>query len=401
MLPLIGMLAPLVVLPLVSRVGGPQVWQGLGVGQAVGAVASVVVMWGWWALGPVLYSRANDESSRHALYVESLQQRTLIFLVVAPIAAILSAAISPSGSEMFAALISIGSAGVGLAPNWYAIGAGKPRLLATFASAPNAIAVIVSAVVIAIWQQIWIYPALLLISTIVPPFILARWLTRRPLAYLVTPTSLIRGLRRQAPVAATNLLGQSYAGAPVPVVSAFFSISQASQFVSADRLYRMSGYAINALSSSLHGWVLENGSPHPRRQRAALGLHVMLGIAGGTCIALVGPLFTAVLFGSDVGADFLTCLFYGLSFVFLSVTTALSKNLLIPAGRVRVTFTAGLAAAVTGFPFMILSSLLFSSSWVVAAVLAGSEMIITAILVIPAARVMIALSQKDPDEPIE
>lgn len=61
-LPLIGMLAPIVVLPIVARVGGPLGWQSIGVGQSVGVVASIAVMWGWWATGPPMYIKLNNRA---------------------------------------------------------------------------------------------------------------------------------------------------------------------------------------------------------------------------------------------------------------------------------------------------------------------------------------------------
>jgi PST family polysaccharide transporter len=74
---------------------------------------------------------------------------------------------------------------------------------------------------------------------------------------------------------------------------------------------------------------------------------------GGALLAFLGPLATEVLFGAPVRATAATCMFYGVSFLFISASSPLMRNLLIPFGGQRLILVWTAISAVLGLGVMI------------------------------------------------
>ena len=89
------------------------------------------------------------------------------------------------------------------------------------------------------------------------------------------------------------------------------------------------------------------------------------------------------MFGPDVAAPRDVCVWYGLAFLFLSVSTPPIRNLLIPAGRVRLVLGWTLGSAVVGLALMVAAAVAGWSAGVAAA-MAVSEALLLAGLLLPA-----------------
>ena len=383
LLPLIGILTPFLLLPIVARIGGPDGWTAIGVGQSVGLIGGVLTLWGWWILGPARMSRLRDPSAKHALYIESLEQRGLILLVVSPIAVTASAIIVGPDWAFTAGLMAVAVSAGGLSPSWYSIGEGRPLQMVLFEDAPKATAMVLAAILVLFYRQIWIFPALLLLASVVFPVIFGLHLsrttfkTRRPLRHT------IRGIRLQAVVASTNLLGTSYTATPVPIASILLVPQVAAPFVSAEKIYRLGTFTVKALGNALQSWVIEGGIKRRQRHYFAIGAHGILGLAGGGTLAGLGPLATQILFGREVAADFRECIPFGLAFLFVSMSTPLTRNILVPAGRTKLVLFAASVSAAVGLPLMLILGILTGVAGVGFG-LAASQALIFFILIVPA-----------------
>lgn len=157
----------------------------------------------------------------------------------------------------------------------------------------------------------------------------------------------------QVVVAATNLLGTSFTATPVPMASILFGSQTASPFVSAEKIYRLGLFSVKALGNAVQSWVIEGGVKRRRRQYAAIYAHAVLGLAGFAVLAILGPAITGFLFGKEVASSYAECIAFGLAFLFCSLATPLSRNILVPAGRVRIPFVASVVGAIIGLPLMI------------------------------------------------
>ena len=118
----------------------------------------------------------------------------------------------------------------------------------------------------------------------------------------------------------------------------------------------------------------------------ALLAHLGLGVVGGALFAALGPWVTGLLFGADVAAPRDVCAWYGLAFAALSASTPPIRNLLVPAGRVRLVlgWTLGSARARASPSWSRRRRLEWSAG--VAAGMALSEVVLLLGLVVPARR---------------
>jgi PST family polysaccharide transporter len=100
-------------------------------------------------------------------------------------------------------------------------------------------------------------------------------------------------------------------------------------------------------------------------------------------LASLGPLATQILFGREVAANFPECVSFGLAFLFVSLSTPLSRNILVPAGQTRLTLFAATIGAVVGLPLMVILGIRTGIAGIGFG-LAASQAMIFLILVLPA-----------------
>lgn len=353
-LPLVGIVTPFLLLPIIARVGGPAVWTGIGVGQSVGVVGSVLTLWGWWVAGPARLAVLTREEERARLYVESLQQRLVVFVLVAPVSGLVAWNIAVDGDQRVAALMAIASSAIGLSPSWYSIGIGKPLQMVLFDEVPRAISIVAAAGVILWTGAVWFYPLVVLLVGLAMPLVFAWRVSVSPMIYVQPFRALLRDLRRQMAVAGTNLIGTSYTATPVPAATLFSDLSAVASFVSAEKIYRLGTFSIKSLGNAVSSWVLEGGRKNVRRHWAAIAAHATLGLGGCLGLTFAAAPVTGFLFGPELAAGRLESFGFGLAFVFLSLSTPLTRNILVPNGRSRFTLLTGITAASVGVPAMLI-----------------------------------------------
>jgi PST family polysaccharide transporter len=158
-----------------------------------------------------------------------------------------------------------------------------------------------------------------------------------------------------------------------------------SPFASADGAYRLGLFSVAAMGNAFQGWTLEAGSGAERRSRhrAAFLAHLALGVVGGALFAALGPWVTGFVFGADVAAPQDVCVWYGVAFLLISVSTPPIRNLLVPAGRVRLVLGWTLGSAVVGLVLMVAAAVAGWSAGL-AAGMAVSEAVLLAGLLGPA-----------------
>ena len=354
-LPFIGSVAPLLVLPIVARVAGAGGWASIGIGQALGNIAAVAVMFGWWGMGPARYADAPDDAARRSLYRESLETRLLVAAVVLPALAVASWVLASPGWELECLLMGLAIGTGGFSPNWYFIASGSPWSLARYETIPRSVATVVAMVPLVLTGQVWTYPAILLAVTVGTAVGATLHVGGcRGLG----PRSVLasrRAMRGQVPIAASSAIGTLYTSTPLPIVGAVAPVAAVAGFTSGERLYRYGLFAVVALGNALQGWVLElTGPARRRRQRHAVVAHAVLGGAGALTIGLLGVPASRLLFGAEVVVDQLTAGALGLAFFCTSVATPLIRTVLIPAGRTAAVLRATVTGAIVGIPLMLL-----------------------------------------------
>jgi hypothetical protein len=303
--------------------------------------------------------------------------------------AIVSAVVAQPGHRVDASAMAVATSLLGLSPSWFGIGVGDPWLLFWYDTLPRVVAAVVGAGVVWATGLVWTYPVLLALSVAVSLVAFRRRVVAQAVGTSPFPVSRSAGeLRTHLGTAGINLAATAYASTPVPVVTVAFRPDVSSPFASADAAYRLGLFTVTAMGNAFQGWTLEataGDADRRSRHRAAFGAHLVLGVVGGLLFAALGPWVTGFVFGPDVAAPRDVCVWYGVAFLFLSVSTPPIRNLLVPAGRVRLVLGWTLGSAVAGLLLMVGAAVAGWSAGV-AAGMAVSEAVLLAGLLGPALR---------------
>jgi len=387
-LPLLSLVTPFLLLPVIARIAGAEGWSSVVAGQAVGTFGATVVFWGWNVVGPVQVSRAARGAGRADLYAASLRTRLLLLVLVVPVVVVITVLVAAPGFRGVSAAMATATALMGLSPAWYGIGVGQPLLLLWYDTLPRFAAAVVATPIVLVTRQIWVYPVVLALSIVLG---LVAFQRREAGGSAWSPWPVrqtVAELRQQGGTAAINLTATAYASTPVPIATGAFSEGASSRLASADTVYRLGLFTVTALGNALQGWTLEAGVvSRRRRHRGALAAHSGLGLVGGGAFAALGPWVTGLLFGGGVAATREVCVAYGISFLFISASSPLIRNLLIPAGRTRLVLGWTAGSAVVGLTLMVAAA---RTDWVagVAFGMALSEAALFVGLFVPALRVL-------------
>lgn len=311
-------------------------------------------MFGWASAGPVRLAAARTPVERGELLAESVSGRALIALPLTLVGAIWSAWItSDPSTQAIAAAMCVATGASGLSNAWFAVGLGRPKILALFEVFPRLLGVAAGIGALAITGSFVSYAMCVLLSTVASVVALIRHARAKP--FSVPAECVYRGLKAQLPLVGASLVSSFYTASPVLIVAAVHA-PDAAELVSADKLYRFSLFAIIALGNSLQSWVLEpaHGESRWLRVRRADALHLALGTSGFLGISLLGPTLTSILFGNDVSSSWSLSVSYGVAYIASSLGTSLLRNVLIPHGKNFSAFFGTLAGALLGLPLMIL-----------------------------------------------
>jgi O-antigen/teichoic acid export membrane protein len=396
-LPLLASLASFILLPIIARVGGAPAWNSLAVGQAVGAIAAIVIALGWPLTGPAAVASASEETVRRRHYAVSFVTRSLVFVCAVPVMAIALMFTSGAGQFWVAFLMACAQAAAGLTPAWYCIATGHAGRIAKYDVVPRMIATLGVIPLLFATGEIYLYPMALLVLGMAGTLWFNKDHTSRQDFNGLTLPAVVReiwGLRAGAGI---TVAAGAYASTPVLVVQFAASAAGLAAFVSAEKLYRIGQLATAALGNSLQGWVSEFGADHRERRKFSLMALTGLGLAGWLIMALLGPWASTLLFGAALAADFWTCFWFGLSFLLVCVTTSTGAHWLVPAKRMRVVFSSTITGAVVGLPAMMILSTLMGGQGGALGLVIG-EIAVTAIQV----RAILQLHRnKAPDSNVE
>lgn len=114
----------LLLIPAMIRASGVAAWADIAVGQAIGALAAIVVSFGWALSGPAAIASGSD-GVRRGVFWQSLFVRGLLLPPVSAFAAALAYILSP-GHTAFAVAASLSTSVQGLTTRWYFVGVGRP-----------------------------------------------------------------------------------------------------------------------------------------------------------------------------------------------------------------------------------------------------------------------------------
>jgi hypothetical protein len=357
-LPLLASLASFILLPIIARVGGAPVWNALALGQALGAIAAIVIGLGWPLTGPATVASSGDESARRRQYAVSFVTRGVVFLCVIPVIALGLALTEKTGFFGVAFSMACAQAAAGLTPAWYCIATGHPGRIAKYDVLPRMVATLGVIPLLLTTGEIIFYPLALLVLGLAGTLFYNAHHCQKGDFHGLTFRPILREIWALRAGTGVTVAAGSYASTPIIIVQLMAAPSGLAAFVSAEKLYRIGLLATAALGNSLQGWVSDFGADHARRRKYSLIALSGLGAAGWIVLSVAGPWVSSLLFSEALAASFWTCFWFGLSFLLVCVTTSTGAHWLVPAKRMRTVLTSTIAGAVVGVPAMIVLSAL-------------------------------------------
>ncbi|GAA2726619.1 hypothetical protein CAE01nite_22470 [Cellulomonas aerilata] len=352
-LPFAGAIAPVVLLPLVSRASGPGGWAGIATAQAVGTLAATIIMFGWSVSGQSEVALAPTERDAAAVYRRSLRSRLLLAAVVVPTGAL--AFLVGSGSYgVVNSLMYVASAVTGLSFGWYCVGRARPGWVAAYEVLPKVLAMVVAAVVLLVTGLVWVYPAALLAATVGGALLFQRRCVPAQDGSRWDLGTAWRDSTSRWRAGALSIAGGIYASAPLPLAAVLASVDEVATLASGDKLYRYGLFGVIGLANGLQAWVLsgEGARRTARRQSSAVSAHAVLGGVGLAFLVLVGERASAIIFGQSVAAGTAVVVACGVAYAAVSMSTPLVRNTLIPGGRPGVVLATTTVTGVLGVGVM-------------------------------------------------
>lgn len=360
LLPAIAAVSPLLVLPFLARVAGPGGWASAIAGEAVGTFAAIAIGYGWSAIGPALISIARDDAHRAELYRESLVIRIAIAVLALPVMGIACWLIASPGSQWLSVLMGTQGALIALSFTWYSAGVGDPRAIVVYDAVPRLFAAAASALLIANFGFVELYPLAGIAVTLVGTFFFTARILRRNPGPWPRARDLPRLFRSGAPVALNDAALGAYSSIPAPLVNVTSPVIPAAGFASADKMLKLGQFLPLTLANALQAWIAEaSGAARGRRMRLAIASHAGFGLLGCAVLTLAGPWVSALLFGAEAAAGIDVLLAMGIVFAFFSLRTSLSRHVLFAAGQATTVMRATLWSSAIGVPVMVALALIF------------------------------------------
>ena len=219
-LPLLALVMPFLLMPIIGVLVGPEGWSSAIAGQSIGAIASVLVLWGWNVDGTVQVARAVTEDARAEVYARSVRTRLLLSVAIFPLAVVAAVLVARPGFADEASAMALGYTLLGFSPAWYGIGVGKPSLLGLYDTLPRFAATVTAAPLLLLTRTLWPFPVLMAVATAVSLWFFHRrfapgrpWLPR-------DFRGALADLNAQRHTAGINMAGQVYAQTPTPIATA-------------------------------------------------------------------------------------------------------------------------------------------------------------------------------------
>lgn len=351
LVPSIGVLSPLLVIPAISSRFGAGGWAAMALGQAAGNGAALFVGLGWDVVGPQDVA-ASSGVERARLYRQSVASRLVALVPASAIAGILSLIFAPH-FKTEAGLIAVATTCAAMTAQWYFIGLNRAALILLTDGIPRLGAALLSALAVWLGGPLVVFPVLTLL--VMPcTLALSGWVIDGrawPSGSDWRQSGQI--IRRQSVVMWGRSLTFLFTSAPVILVGAA-APGILAQYSAGDRLARMSVMVLRSVPSRLQSWIgSARGSEQmvPRIRRGLI-FQCALGLAAFVGFGLFAPTVSRLVFAGAVDVDYPMAFACGAVVGMISVGAGIGLGL-VALGRadmITIGVVVGAVLAVTLVP---------------------------------------------------
>lgn len=360
-----GTIVGLLAIPIITNVVGADAWAVQVLVQTLSTLFGVMVAFGWGTVGPGLVAAAPI-AERPQLFLDSFVTRSYLLLLTAPAMILLLVLLRP-GEAVFVSIASVAYLMPFVGASWYFVGEGKPMRLFLFDALPQLLGTLAGLGFLVITGNFTLLVITQLAFNMVAVLISALVILRggKELKAKFSPRNSLHQMKLQRHGVITAATGSFYVNLPMLVVNSVIP-SQLATYAIADRLFRFAVTAFSPVLQFVQGWIPEGGlGSISHRIARASQVAPLLGLLGGTVLALAGPFAAQVLvrdqttFGHGLSTPI------GVSFAAVAVSQIIGLACLVPIGKAKELATSTIVGAVLGTPLILLGAAAFGVAGVV------------------------------------
>lgn len=347
----------LLLIPAMVEAGGQRAWGAIAVGQTIGAVAAVLIYFGWGHTGPAMIARADPASARRE-FAESVRTRVVLFGPVAIVACGLAALVAPA-YPLLAAVGCLSASAVGFTSDWYFVGSRRPYAYLALETLPRVLGTAVGIVLLSNGAAVVLGPLSLLAGMLLAFAATSWWVLRRH-----PETAMARRSVREVMFAQRNGVGSgvgasAYSALPLVLISLFTPGIQPS-YALVDKLQRQLSVALGPVVAVVQGYVpRHDASVTVRRARHALLAGAVFGVALAAAVLIVAPWLFAWLGAGQVQPEYSVMIVMSV-FVGLNVwESILARAVLASFDRLDAVARGTVISVVIGLPLVVVGALSF------------------------------------------
>lgn len=361
------------VIPAMIAASGKFAWGAVSLGQSIGAVTGVVVLYGWGLIGPAIVAGASP-TARRVAYAESVVARFALWLPFAAIAAISSAIVAPDWKG-FAAASAVSTTSIGLSSGWYFIGVARPYAFLVLETLPRAGGAVAGIALMSMGRSALAGVVCIFIGMVVGIVCSAVWIlwsTKREGA-ISTQRRPIRELllvHRRGIIPSLGLA--AYEAVPIMIISVAAPAIQPA-FALATKIATLATTGLKPLGTVIQAWVLRPAGAQARGQRARTAVVATAGASAAlaSIVAPITPLLRDWLgqgqIALSLGALAATSAYIGVYFF----KWTLERAVLVTFDRSTTITRAVAICSITGLPLVALGGVFLGVTGGMTGVLAG------------------------------
>lgn len=296
--PLLGVLAPVIIISVVVRELGDQAFLAMAIGQGTGMAAALIGELGWSVTGPQEVAKSN-RLTRLDLLDRSLRSKLLMTAPLGLAASVTAAVLTPAHT-LLASGMALAYASFSLSSAWYFVGLNQPHRLLFYDTLPKVLAALFGALAVTAQLPASTYPAVLILLFLGA---LAR-LRRAEGLRLVAPqsgaSSPLEDVRSQFPLSLGRGGTALYTTLPPAIVSATADAATATVFAAVDRVMRMGLLFLASVSLRFQSWLgASNARSLRHRVNIVLISHLAIGVIASVTFALTVRQIVNGIFGLE------------------------------------------------------------------------------------------------------
>ena len=299
LIPIIGLAAPLLGLPVITSAYGATGWAAIAVGQSVGSAVAVVGELGWGLTGPQMVARTTQPGR---LFSIASSTRIVSAVVLAPVAFGVAWVISPD-HQLAAGFSALAGLWVCLSSAWFMIGLSRPALALAVDSGPRLLAVLAGSVALILGFPLWTYPLVLAVGCWCSPLLGCVFVSgARPFALSALTSTMAREMAfGQLHALAARCASAIYISAPTAILAMVSTANAVATYAAIDRIVRLVLAGLIFVPLSMQSWV---GTSPPdllmQRLKRAVAANIAVGAVAASVLFAIFPDASKLLFSGSV-----------------------------------------------------------------------------------------------------